>query len=163
MEIKNIVVEGFNKLVEELLAEEGVFQISLFPTEDYISYDDLERYFDEYYFKTGKSLPIPDPDDNNGWETLKYIREIESNIPSSDGFYRDFARVMVFYNTHVVEQWLLDNALKAGHIFTPNIDRDDDPDYRHLPSHEFLRKGFGDDTPDFSWDHKGRKITSDLK
>jgi hypothetical protein len=156
----------FDDVYEELNAvNEAAFQPSLFPTDNYISYNQLADYLNTYYFNTeNKDTLLPPVDDNQGWEILGHLRHIEQDIPIVKAFsYAALARVCLFYNTYVVEHYLLNNVVDKSHAFAPDTNMPDDDDFMYLPSHEYLRGGVGYKDSDFVYTVKGRKMTADLK
>lgn len=166
-DMKNLVKTDFDKIYEELnnLFEDSYFQPDLFPTDDYISYSDLTNYFNKYYFNTrDKDTLLPPVDDNQGWELVEHLKNIELDISVTKAFsYNAFARICLFYNTYVVEHFLLTQVVKPGHTFAPDTNNEDDDDFMYLPSHEFLRRGDGYKDSDFIYEIRGRKLTADLK
>lgn len=140
--------------------------INLLSTDEYIAYIELEDYFNRYYFNNGRKTLLPY--DAEGWEILHNLKEIEEGIyKRSDIEASGLARVCIFYNTYVLEHWLLNHDVFINDTeFIPDNPRDTDinQDPAVLPSHEYLRKCYGDDVPDFMYiDSTNKVITMDLK
>ena len=108
--------ESWNEL-DRLNEEQNINEelVNLFNDEDHIWYEEMTDYFNRVYFNDEKKRDslLPEKTDEDGWATLRNMREIEKNIPRwkknlKTGEWEQMpsgglARACWFYNTYIIE------------------------------------------------------------